>query len=105
MTPHQQNEVDIVIHNLHMDARGTCRAVRTQPMAVLLAHMMGLIAREQLLLHSVAATVHSITIVLEDGTLNKKRKKGFRDFTAELVNLPGIVDGGVIEHNEHIMPS
>ncbi|KAL1890155.1 hypothetical protein Sste5346_008448 [Sporothrix stenoceras] len=104
LPPPPAAEVDIVIHNLHADARGTCRAVRTQPMPVLLSHMMGVIAREQLLLHSVAATVHSITIVLEDGTLGKKRKKGFWDFTAELVNLPGVVDGGgAIEHNEHVM--
>lgn len=97
-----RNEVDIVIHNLHADARGTSRAMRTQPMAVLLAHIMGIIAREGLLLHSVAATVHSITIVLEDGTLGK-RKGGFRGFVGELVNMAGADGGGGIEHNEHVM--
>ncbi|CAK7213892.1 hypothetical protein SBRCBS47491_001960 [Sporothrix bragantina] len=105
-------EVDIVIHNLHADSRGTSRAVRRLPVAVLLAHMMGIIARRGLLLHSVAATVHSITIVLEDGSIGRRkfgRNSGFSTFVGELVNLPkevwpGSGGTGSGERNEHIRP-
>ncbi|CAK7199248.1 hypothetical protein SEUCBS139899_001922 [Sporothrix eucalyptigena] len=103
-------EVDIVIHNLHVDGHGTSRAFRRLPVAVLLAHMMGVIAHRGLLLHSVAATVHSITIVLEDGTIGKHkmgRSSGFSTFVDEMVNLPkeawaGSGGSGSGERNEHI---
>ncbi|KJR89929.1 uncharacterized protein SPSK_06506 [Sporothrix schenckii 1099-18] len=99
-----REEVDIVIHNLHTNAPGTSRAVRTKPMAVLLSHMMSIIGREGVLLHSVAATAHSITIVLEDGTLWTKRKGGFRDFVNELLAMEAVDgNGSVVTHDDHIM--
>ncbi|KIH87172.1 hypothetical protein SPBR_05260 [Sporothrix brasiliensis 5110] len=99
-----REEVDIVIHNLHTNAPGTSRAVRTKPMAVLLSHIMSIIGREGVLLHSVAATAHSITIVLEDGTLWTKRKGGFRDFVNELLAMEAVDgNGSVVTHDDHIM--
>ncbi|CAK7233536.1 hypothetical protein SCUCBS95973_008627 [Sporothrix curviconia] len=90
-------EVDIVIHNLHAEGRGTSRSVRRLPVAVLLAHMMGIIGHRGLLLHS-------------DGTIGKDKvgpSSGFSTFVDELVNLPkeawaGSGGSGDIEWDEHV---
>ncbi|EPE09178.1 hypothetical protein F503_06954 [Ophiostoma piceae UAMH 11346] len=66
VSPLPGRPLDVVIHNLHADAWGTARAARPIATETLLAHMLAVVARRHIHLHSVAATAFSITLVIDD---------------------------------------